>query len=170
MGMMRSLMIVGMGLLLGVTVQVALAQQPPTPPAAETKAETMEEIHLTRAAIQAERQAIVTQAMDLTPEEMEAFWPIYREYRLAAAKIGDRIVALILRYAAAYDELTDATADRLLSDFVKIEQERANLKAKFLPKFKKALPAKKVVRFYQVENKLDVFTLSEIAESVPLAR
>jgi hypothetical protein len=170
MGMLRSLMIVWMGLLLGVPVQVAQAQQPSTPPAAETKAETMQEMQLTRTAIQAERQAIVTQAMDLTPEEMEAFWPLYREYRLEAAKIGDRIVALVLRYAANYDNLTDATADKLLTDFVRVEQARANLKAKFLPQFKKVLPAKKVVRFYQVENKLDVLILSEMAETIPLAR
>ncbi len=170
MGIMRCLMVVGMGVLLCVTVQVSQAQQPSTPPAAETTVEAMEEIHLTRVAIQAERQAIVTQAMDLTPEEMEAFWPLYREYRLEAVKIGDRIVALVLRYAANYDNLTDATADKLLTDFVRVEQARANLKAKFLPQFKKVLPAKKVVRFYQVENKLDVLILSEMAETIPLAR
>ncbi len=157
--------------ILGVLPWRALAQQPPAPPAtAETTAQAMEEIQLTRAMIQVERQAIVSQAMDLTPEEMEAFWPLYREYRLEAVKIGDRIAALILRYAAAYDDMTDATADKLVGDFVKIEQARANLKAKFLPKFKKILPAKKVARLYQVENKLDVLILSEMAENVPLMR
>jgi hypothetical protein len=157
-------------MVLGVLPSLVLAQQPSTPPAADTKAEAMEEIQLTRTAIQAERQAIVSGAMDLTPEEMDAFWPVYRDYRVEAAKIGDRVVALILRYAAAYDELTDATADKLVSDFVKIEQARANLKAKFLPKFKKVLPAKKVARFYQVENKLDVMILNEMAENIPLLR
>lgn len=157
--------------ILGVLPWLALAQQPPAPPAnVETQQEAMEDIQLTRAAIQVERQAIVTQAMDLTPEEMEGFWPLYREYRLEAAKIGDRIVALIQRYAANYDNLTDATADKLVSDFVKIEQARANLKAKFLPRFKKVLPAKKVARFYQVENKLDVTILNEMAENIPMLR
>jgi hypothetical protein len=155
---------------LGFLPGFALAQQPAQPPAVEAKADALEEIQLTRATIQAERQAIVSGAMDLTPEEMEAFWPVYREYRLEAAKIGDRVVALILRYAAAYDKLTDATADKLVGDFVKIEQARANLKAKFLPKFKKVLPAKKVARFYQVENKLDVLILNEMAENIPLLR
>jgi len=157
--------------ILGVLPWLALAQQPPAPPPpAEAKAEAMEEIRLTRVAIQLERQSLVTQAMDLTPEEMETFWPLYREYRLEAVKLGDRIVALLLRYAAAYDDLTDATASKLVTDMVKIEQARANLKAKYLPKFKKVLPAKKVARFYQVENKLDVAILNEMAENVPLAR
>ena len=157
-------------LILGVAPWSALAQQPAPPASVEAQKEAMEEIQLTRGVIQTERQAIVSQAMDLTPEEMERFWPLYREYRLEAAKIGDRIVALIQRYAANYDALTDQTADKLVTDFVKVEQARARLKAAFLPKFKKVLPAKKVARFYQVENKLDILILNEMAESIPLMR
>jgi hypothetical protein len=156
--------------MLGVLPSLALAQQSAPPAGVETQKEGMEDIQMTRAVIQVERQAIVTQAMDLTPEEMEGFWPLYREYRLEAAKIGDRIVALIQRYANNYDDLTDATADKLLTDFVRVEQARASLKAKFLPKFKKVLPAKKVARFYQLENKLDIAILSEMADSIPLVR
>lgn len=157
-------------LILGVSPWLALAQQPAAPPPDPAKAEAMQDIQLTRAVIQVERQALITQAMDLTPEEMEGFWPLYREYRLEAAKIGDRIVALIQRYAANYHALTDQTADKLVTDFVKVEQARARLKATYLPKFKKVLPAKKVARFYQLENKLDILILAEMAEQIPLAR
>ena len=171
MGAIRTLLIVGMGVLLGVTVQVALAQQTPAPPpAAAAKADALEDLQQLRVAIQVGRQAIVSQAMDLTPAEMEAFWPLYREYRVEAAKVGDRIVGLLERYAANYDALTDEAAGKLVGDFVKIEQARANLKAKFLPKFKKVLPATKVARFYQVENKLDILILNELAENIPLVR
>ncbi len=157
--------------ILAVLPMQAFAQQAPAPPPPpDAKAEAMEEIHLTRVAIQAGRQAIVTEAMDLTPAEMETFWPLYREYRVEAAKIGDRIVALIQRYAENYDNLTDDAANKLLSEFVKIEQARANLKAKFLPKFKKVLPATKVVRFYQLENKMDIAVLNEMAEQIPLVK
>jgi hypothetical protein len=169
---MHTLRIAGVGLLLLGFSHAALAQaQQPAPPASsEAQKEALEEVQLTRAVIQVERQAIVTQAMDLTPEEMEGFWPLYREYRLEAAKIGDRIVALIQRYAANYENLSDPTADKLVTDFVKVEQARARLKATYLPKFKKVLPAKKVARFYQVENKLDILILAEMAEQIPLAR
>ena len=80
-------------------------------------------------------------------------------------------MALIAAYADNYDNLTDPTADKL-RDRVRegIEQARASLKAKYLPKFKKVLPAKKVARFYQVENKLDILILAEMAEQIPLAR
>ena len=167
----RDCVVVGVGLLLlGLTGQVALAQQPAPPAGVETKKEAMEVIHLTRAVIQAERQAIVSRAMDLTTEEMQGFWPLYRDYRLEAAKVGDRILNLIVGYADSYGDLTDPAADKLLTEFVKIEQARARLKAKYLPKFKQVLPARKVARFYQLENKLDILILAEIAANVPLAR
>ena len=156
--------------ILGVGPSVVLAQQPAQPPAAETQKDALEDIQLTRAVIQVERQALVTQAMDLTPQEMEGFWPLYRDYRRAAGKVGDRIVALLAAYADQYDTLTDPAADKLLAEFVGIEKARANLKATYLPKFKKVLPAKKVARFYQLENKLDILILSEMADQIPLAR
>lgn len=171
MGTQRSLPACVFFVSLAVMPVLGFAQQAPAPPPPpDAKAEAMEEIRLTRVAIQAGRQAIVTEAMDLTPKEMETFWPLYREYRLEAAKIGDRIVGLIERYAANYDNLTDEAASKLLNDFVKIERARADLKAKFLPKFKKVLPATKVVRFYQLENKMDIAVLNEMAEQIPLVK
>ena len=95
---------------------------------------------------------------------------LYREYRLAALKVGDRIVTLITTYADNYQNLTDKDADKLLTEFVRIEEERARLKAQYLPKFKKVLPPKKVVRFYQIENKLDTALLAEVGQAIPLAR
>jgi len=171
MSMWRGCVVVGVGLLLlGLTGQVALAQQPAAPPPDTAKAEALEAIQFTRADIVSARQTLVTQAMDLTPEEMQGFWPLYRDYRLEAVKVGDRIVNLIVGYADSYDNLTDLAADKLLSEFVSIEQARARLKAKYLPKFKKVLPARKVARFYQLENKLDLLILAEMAEQIPLAR
>ncbi len=170
MGTMRILKVAAAGVLLLGLSQGALAQQPAQPQADEARAQALEDIQLTRTAIQVERQALVTKAMDLTPEEMQGFWPLYRQYRLEAAKVGDRIVALIATYADNYEQLTDPVADKLLTEFVSIEKERAHLKAKYLPKFKKVLPARKVARFYQLENKLDITILAEMAEQIPLAR
>ena len=171
MGKRRAVVVTGLCfLLLGLMLQLAPAQQPAQPQGDEDKAQAMEELQLTREVIGAERQAIVTRAMDLTPEEMQGFWPLYRQYRQEAAKVGDRIVALISMYAENYEGLTDEVADKLLTEFVNIEKTRASLKAKYLPRFKKVLPAKKVARFYQLENKLDIVILNEMAESIPLAR
>jgi Spy/CpxP family protein refolding chaperone len=149
-------------------LQPALGQEQPQKPAGESQ--TTEDIHLTREMINNERQALVTKAMDLTSSEMQRFWPLYQQYRSKAKKVGDRIVVLLTTYADNYSNMTDKVADKLLTEFVSIEQERARLKAHYLPKFKKVLPPKKVARFYQIENKLDTTILAELAQVVPLTR
>ena len=165
----RSVVLMGGCLLVAVLgMQPALSQEQPKSP--DDKAQTAEEIRLTRETINNERQALVTRAMDLTPAEMQRFWPLYRQYRLAASKVGDRILTLITTYADNYQNLTDKAADKLLTEFVRLEEDRARLKAQYLPKFKKVLPPKKVARFYQIENKLDTALLAEMGQAIPLAR
>jgi hypothetical protein len=163
MHMQRRVLLTGCCLLVAALgMRPALGQEQPKSPD--------EEIRLTREAINNERQTLVTKVMDLTPDEMQRFWPLYIEYRSETLKVGDRIVHLITTYADNYENMTDQTADELLAEFVHIEEERARLKARYLPKFKEALPVRKVARFYQIENKLDSVILAELAQTIPLAR
>jgi hypothetical protein len=149
--------------------QFGFAQAPPAP-AADPQAQAAEDIQLTRVLIDSQRQLLVSGGLALTPKEMEGFWPLYREYRVEMAKLGDRLVGVITTYAANYDDLKAEMAGKLLDEYLAIEKARATVRAKYVPKFKKLLPVTKVVRFYQIENKLDILILAEIAEQVPLAR
>jgi hypothetical protein len=133
-------------LIAALGTQPALSQEQSKSTAEE--AQVAEEIRLTREVINNERQALVTRGMDLTPGEMQRFWPVYREYRLESLKAGNRIVALITTYTDNYQNLTDKVADKLLTEFVRVEEERARLKAQYLPKFKMVLPARAEVFAY----------------------
>ena len=128
------------------------------------------EIELTRAAIQVRRQALVTAAMDLQASEADIFWPLYREYRIAMAKVNDRFSKLVVTYLDQYDELTDAEAARIMDEYLGIERARTGVKAKYMPRFREKLPARKVARFFQVDNKLDAVLNAELASVIPLAR
>lgn len=128
------------------------------------------EIELTRAAIQVRRQALVTAAMDLQAPEADIFWPLYREYRIAMAKVNDRFSKLVVTYLDQYDELTDAEAARIMDEYLGIERARTGVKAKYMPRFREKLPARKVARFFQVDNKLDAVLNAELASVIPLAR
>jgi hypothetical protein len=127
-------------------------------------------LELTRAAIQVRRQALVTAAMDLEPAEAERFWPLYREYRLEMTRVGDRAVKVISTYLDHYESMTDATASKLLDDYLAVEKARLGVKTKYVPRFRKVLPARKVARFFQVESRLDAAINAELAEDIPLLR
>ena len=68
---------------------------------------------LLRSDVRAQKVAIITEVMGFTEAEDAAFWPIYREYDLEMAKLGDERVALIEEYACAIRQMTDAMPQTL---------------------------------------------------------
>ena len=79
---------------------------------------------------------------------------------------------MIQDYANAYNAntLTNAQAKSMFGEWMSIEEAGLQLKKKFAPKFEAILPAKKVVRFYQIDNKLDAMINFELARVIPLVR
>ena len=73
------------------------------------------EVALTRAAVQVRRQALVTAAMDLTPEEEQVFWPLYQEYRGEMAAANDPFVALLASFLETGGELSSEEATKALA-------------------------------------------------------
>jgi hypothetical protein len=71
------------------------------------------EIELSRAVIQAERQALMSAVVRPTAQQDEEFWKVYWNYRGQIAKLGDRTVALIKEYSESYGSLTDEQAQRI---------------------------------------------------------
>jgi hypothetical protein len=170
------MLLVALGLSVSVAGWVA-AQQPTTPaqqPGATASPDADEDLTsdlaLTRASIQLRRQAIVTAVMDLAPKEAEAFWPLYREYRLEMAKVGDRASKLLVQYTEQYDNLTDEQAKNIMKEWLSVEKAKTGVKSKYVSRFEKILPARKVMRFFQADNKLDAVINAQLAQIVPLAR
>ena len=136
----------------------------------DAKPDITSDIELTRAAIQLKRQAIVTRAMDLKEAEAQVFWPLYRDYRLEMFKVNDRYTTALVTYLDNYENLSDQLAEKLLNDYLSIEKARLDVKAKYVPRFRKVMPSKKVARFFQVDNKLDALINADLASQIPLVR
>jgi len=136
----------------------------------EEKPDITSDIALTRAIIQVQHQAIVTRAMDLKEAEAQAFWPLYREYRLEMSRVGARYVTNLVTYLDNYENLSDQLAEKLLNEALSIEKARLDVKAKYIPRFRKVMPPKKVARFFQVDNKLEALIKADLASEIPLVR
>ena len=104
--------------------------------------------------MRAQKVAIITEVMGFTEAEDAAFWPIYREYDLEMAKLGDERWRMIDEYARSYSQMTDAVAEKLASKALDLEARRQALKAKYYERVKKALSPRTALRFLQVEHQL----------------
>ena len=167
----------GVSTVLAVAFVLGLYAGTPATVSAQAGAEQVsrqvaEELSLTRDVILVKRKAIVALNMGLTDSESKAFWPVYEEYWAEMKKLGDRDVALISDFAKnyVYSSLTNQKADDMLKEWMSIKHQELKLKNRYVKKFKKVLPEKKVLRYFQIENKLDLIIDSELAANIPLAR
>jgi len=128
------------------------------------------EIELTRLALQRQRDDLVNQFMKLNLQEVGAFIPVYEEYRTEMGKLGDRTQRVILDYAKNQDNLSDQKALALLDEWLKIKEAELKLRMKSVEDFKRVLPPKKVLRFFQLDNKFDAIVNYNLSGSIPLVQ
>ena len=125
---------------------------------------------LLRSDVRAQKVAIITEVMNFTEAEDKAFWPIYREFDLEMAKLGDERVAMIAEYARNYSNLTDAMADKLAGQALDLEARRQALKAKYFDRLKTALSPRTALRFLQVEHQLLLLIDLQISAALPIVK
>ena len=123
-----------------------------------------------RAMIKAERENMIRAELHMTEEEAARFWPTYSKYRSEHDEIMEEYGQLIADYLRRYDdaELSNKYADKMLKSFFKNKEKRLALQKRYLSRFKAALPAMKVARFYQLENKFNIDVESQLSRLVPL--
>ena len=62
---------------------------------------------------------------------------------------------MIQDYTANFSDLSNEKAMKLVDDYLAVEADRVKVKRAYVDEFVKALPGRKVTRFYQIENKMD---------------
>ena len=113
---------------------------------------------------------IVTENMVLTPDEAKIFWPLYDEYMLEVAVLGDQEVKLTEEYMLNFYLMEDKTASNLLDDVLNLDRDKQSLKSEYLRKMKKVLPAKVVGRFYQIDKRLNLLIDAEKVSRLPMLK
>jgi hypothetical protein len=120
--------------------------------------------------LRADKKLLVAENMQLTEAEAKGFWPLYGRYQDELFLLRARTARLIADYADAYGQMTNDKAKRLLDEFMTIEALGLKLRQTYLPKFRAVLPDVKVVRYYQIENKIHAALLYELGAKIPLAK
>ena len=123
-----------------------------------------------RALLQAGRAEIIREEILFTEAEAAAFWPAYEAYLADLNVVRDRHVKLIMEYLEAYydGEVSEKFASKLVDDYLAIRSDVLKVQKKHLRQFRRVLPARKVARFYQLENKMNAEMETQLARVIPL--
>jgi hypothetical protein len=151
------------GLLMGLVMVMGCVQSA----AAQDKQANNMQIVIEK--IRADKKLFIEQNMELSETEAKTFWPVYERYQDELFLLRTRNLKLIKDYSEAYEKMTNDAAKKLLDEYMTIETLGLKLRQAYLPKFRKVLPEVKVVRYYQVENKIQAALIHELAASIPLA-
>lgn len=135
---------------------------------AASSAQGEQYLEMIRQDLQATKTAYMTEGMQLTEEQGEIFWPIYREYSTKLGGIGDRRIANIKDYAAHYEKMTGEKATEIMKNSFKSRKAYIDLLEKTAKRVSKELDPVMAARFVQVENTLNLLIDLQLAGEIPL--
>jgi hypothetical protein len=124
--------------------------------------------------VKADKKLIVAANMNLTDAEAKGFWPLYEGYQKELEQINQRLGSVIKNYADAHNAgkgmIPNDTAKKLLKDALATEEAEVKLRQAYAAKLEKTLPATKVARYLQIENKIRAILKFELAQQIPLVQ
>jgi len=101
--------------------------------------------------IQVERIAYFTEKIGLTAEEAQLFWPVYNEMDNKRTALFEERAAIIRKFMDESAKMNDKQIDEHLNRLVAIQQQEMALPAEYDARFRKVLPARKVMNLYVAE-------------------
>lgn len=104
----------------------------------------------------------ISRELDLTPEEAQKFWPVYKKYT-------QEVDLLISERRKRAKEMksqprTDKLANDALDKELGFEKRMLDIKTKYKEEFLKVLPAKKVSNLYRAEREFRTMMIRQLKE------
>jgi hypothetical protein len=127
-------------------------------------------IEALRSDLRAKKAEIIASGMNFNNAESAKFWPVYRQYETEVAKLNDQRIALLNDYAEHYDSMTPDKAKELMTKSFDLDKKQVDLKQQYVKKFEGVLPADRVAKFFQIDNRLDLLMNVKIASELPIIK
>lgn len=116
------------------------------------------------------KKEVVLNVLRLSNETQAEFLPVYDEYQQVRFESNRRIGSLVNEFAESYNALTNVKAQELIAKWLDEKQAQLDLQKDYVAKFEKVMSKKELMRYYQLENKLQVEAEYMLGKAIPLAK
>ena len=116
----------------------------------------------------AQKVAFITTKLDLSPEEAQAFWPVYNALEKAREAHHKEFIQSkveMKKKMNAGEEMSDAEIESFLMERFAEEREKADIEEKYFQKLKGVLPMKKLALLYSAEEEFRMKMLRQYKNS-----
>ncbi len=125
-------------------------------------------VELMKMDLKTQKMAIVTEGMELSEEEAQKFWPLYKEFDAEMEKLLDQNLVNIKNYAENYEKMTEDKAKEIGETALKIDEKRIKVEQKYLKKISKEISPIIAVRFLQINRQISFLVRLQINAQLPL--
>jgi hypothetical protein len=141
------------------------------PAFAQEGADVGAKIRETQALVAKEFRQILREEMMLTEAESKAFWPLYERYSAEKRVINEPYFAGLIEYVDRYytGDLNEEHAERLMNTYFDVHRALLRKRQDYVKKFGGVMNSVKVMRFFQLENKVQAEVNAALAVTIPLA-
>ena len=143
---------------------------PPSPAVSAEGRDSSSDVELLRSDLRTKKMELIADRMQFTGKEADVFWPLYRKYEVELAAINDKKIAVMQEYLKALDTLDDARARDLAKKVLDVDQMTLDLRKKSFQEMSTVLPARTVVRFLQLERRLQQLVDVQLASELPIIK
>jgi len=131
---------------------------------------TAQDIELMRKDIRSMRKQLVAANLKLTDSEATKFWPVYDQYITELVTINNTKYQLLQEYFNSYGQLTDEQADSMTKRLLALDVSVAQLRQKYQPTFRAAVPAKVAATFFQLDRRIAMMIDLQLGSQIPLVQ
>ena len=101
--------------------------------------------------IMSEKIAFLTMEMNITPEEAQAFWPVYNQVEQEKDAALEQVIKSYKALSAAVEQ--NAKTEKLLEAYLEAQKNLRKVDNEAPEKYKAVLSAEKVAKLYVAEEK-----------------
>ncbi|TQD39464.1 hypothetical protein [Haloflavibacter putidus] len=98
------------------------------------------------------KTAFITDALSLTSQEAEKFWPLYNSFDKRTDDLYDDKWCNVKNGLELIEEIDKPTSEELLQEYISLKEESLALKKEFIKELKEIISAKKILRLKKAEH------------------
>ena len=125
-------------------------------------------LELSREVVDKQKRMIVAGSLPLSDKEADAFWPLFDAFQKELKKIDGREDRLVAAFSAEFATLSGDRARGMLDEALQIDEDRVKLTRRWVERIAPVLPARLLVRYFQLENKFQAIVAADLARQIPL--
>lgn len=100
--------------------------------------------------IESARIALITERLELTPEQAEKFWPLYREYSEKRRELRQEFIAA--RQSVDQHNMTDEESKRLLEKGLELKERQLNIDRTYVDRLNRVISSQQLLQLRKAED------------------